>query len=116
MLTNDVYEYKIKENKWIKLNPLGYSPPPRAAHGACAVKNNHLAIFGGSCLKGELVPDDLYILQISTQNNNSFWFKVPNYGKGPGGRYGHSLIYYEPYLFIMEDVWELIPQIKFILQ
>lgn len=101
MITNDVYEYKIKENIWIKLNPLGYIPSPRAAHAACALKNNHLAIFGGSCSEGELVPDDLYILQISTQNNNSFWFKVPNYGKGPGGRYGHSLIYYEPYLFII---------------
>ncbi len=40
-------------------------------------------------------------MQISSQNSNSFWYKVPNYGKGPGGRYGHTLIYYEPYLFII---------------
>ena len=101
MITNDVYEYKIKENIWIKLNPLGYIPSPRAAHAACALKNNHLAIFGGSCSKEKLVPDDLYVLEISTQNSNSFWYKVPNYGEGPGGRYGHTLIYYEPYLFII---------------
>ena len=41
MLTNDVYEYKIKENKLIKLKTLGYIPSPRADNAACTLKNNH---------------------------------------------------------------------------
>ena len=96
-IKNDVYIFKIQENTWVKLNPIGDIPPARAAHSACALKDNHLAIFGGTCLAGELAPDDLYVLEVSLEKNNSIWYKVPNKGQGPGKRYGHVIIYYEPY-------------------
>ena len=99
-IKNDVYVFKIKENTWIKLNPIGDIPPARAAHAACALKDNHLAIFGGTCLQGELASDDLYVLELSSEKNSSIWYKVPNDGNGPGKRYGHTLIYYEKYLLI----------------
>ena len=99
-IKNDVYIFKIQENTWVKLNPIGDIPPARAAHSACALKDNHLAIFGGTCLAGELAPDDLYVLEVSSEKNNSIWYKVPNKGQGPGKRYGHVIIYYEPYLLI----------------
>ena len=97
-IKNDVYIFKIQENTWIKLNPIGDIPPARAAHSACALNNKHLAIFGGTLLQGELAPDDLYVLEVSSEKNSSVWYKVPNDGPGPGKRYGHVIIYYEPYL------------------
>ena len=60
----------------MKLNPIGDIPPARAAHAACAIDHNHLAIFGGTCLQGALAPDDLYILEISSEKNSSIWYKV----------------------------------------
>ena len=99
-IKNDVYIFKIQENTWIKLNPIGDIPPARAAHSACALNNKHLAIFGGTLLQGELAPDDLYVLEVSSEKNSSVWYKVPNDGPGPGKRYGHVIIYYEPYLLI----------------
>ena len=99
-IKNDVYIFKTQENTWIKLNPIGDIPPARAAHSACALKGNHLAIFGGTYLAGALAPDDLYVLEVSTEKNKSIWYKVPNKGPGPGKRYGHVIIYYEPYLLI----------------
>ena len=99
-IKNDVYIFKTQENTWIKLNPIGDIPPARAAHSACALKGNHLAIFGGTYLAGTLAPDDLYVLEVSTEKNRSIWYKVPNKGPGPGKRYGHVIIYYEPYLLI----------------
>ena len=99
-IKNDVYIFKTHENTWIKLNPVGDIPPARAAHSACALKGNHLAIFGGTYLAGALAPDDLYVLEVSPEKNASIWYKVPNKGPGPGKRYGHVIIYYEPYLLI----------------
>ena len=99
-IKNDVYIFKTQENTWIKLNPIGDIPPARAAHSACALKGNHLAIFGGTYLAGTLAPDDLYVLEVSSEKNSSIWYKVPNKGSGPGKRYGHVIIYYEPYLLV----------------
>ena len=47
-----------------------------------------------------MVPDDLYILEISLNKTNCTWYKIPTEGPGPGQRYGHVLIYYEPYLLV----------------
>ena len=59
-----------------------------------------MAIFGGAGVGGELVPDDLYILEVSLNKTNCTWYKIPTDGPGPGKRYGHVIIYYEPYLLI----------------
>ena len=100
-LCNDCYIFKTEENTWIKINPSGDIPCPRAAHAAAAIDSNHLAIFGGARQSGTLASDDLYILEISYENKNSFWTKYNNMGKKPGSRYGHSLCYYKPYLLII---------------
>ena len=99
-IKNDTYIFKIQENTWVKISPVGDIPPPRAAHSACAINEEHLAIFGGAGLAGELVPDDLYILEVSLNKSNCTWYKIPTEGPGPGKRYGHVIIYYEPYLLI----------------
>jgi len=82
-IKNDTYIFKIQENTWVKISPVGDIPPPRAAHSACAINEEHLAIFGGAGLAGELVPDDLYILEISLNKNNCTWYKIPTEGPGP---------------------------------
>lgn len=99
-IKNDTYIFKIKENTWVKLSPVGELPPPRAAHSSCAINENHLAIFGGAGVGGELVPDDLYVLQLSLEQNNCIWHKIPCEDQGPGKRYGHVIVYYKPYLLI----------------
>jgi hypothetical protein len=61
---------------------LGDIPPPRAAHSACAINEELLAIFGGAGLNGELVPDDLYILEVSLNKTNCTWYKILTEGLG----------------------------------
>ena len=99
-IKNDTYIFKIQENTWVKISPNGDIPPPRAAHAACAIDQEHLAIFGGAGIGGELVPDDLYILEVSPSKTACTWHKIPNEGPGPGKRYGHVIIYYERYILI----------------
>ena len=42
----------------------------------------------------------MYILEVSLKQNTCTWYKIPNDGPGPGKRYGHVIIYYEPSLLI----------------
>ena len=86
---------------WIKIKPKGNIPSPRAAHAACKINNEHLAMFGGTNENGDLVPDDLYILKIPLENENYIWYKIQNDGSGPGMHYGHNIIYNKPYLYIL---------------
>ena len=60
-----------------------------------------MAIFGGAQGQGKLVPDDLFILETKTNLNDWTWHKIINKGKGPGKRYGHTILYYKPYLLII---------------
>jgi hypothetical protein len=99
-ICNDCYIFKIHENTWVKITPTGEIPCARAAHAACAISQNYLAIFGGAALNGMLAPDDLFILDLSNGENNSRWIKMKINGDSPGKRYGHTMIYYRPYLII----------------
>ena len=47
-----------------------------------------------------LAPDDLFILDLTNGENNSRWIKMKTNGDSPGKRYGHSMIYYRPFLII----------------
>ena len=91
----------MENYSWIKIKPKGNIPSPRAAHAACKINNEHLAMFGGTNENGDLVPDDLYILKIPLENENYIWYKIQNDGSGPGMHYGHNIIYNKPYLYIL---------------
>ena len=99
-ICNDCYLFKINENTWVKISPSGESPCARAAHAACAISQSHLAIFGGAAFNGMLAPEDLFILDLSNGENNSRWIKMICSGNLPDKRYGHTMIYYRPYLII----------------
>ena len=84
----------------MKISPSGELPCARAAHAACAISQSYLAIFGGAALNGMLAPEDLYILDLSNGENNSRWIKMKNSGNLPEKRYGHTMIYYRPFIII----------------
>ena len=39
-------------------------------------------------------------MEVSLKKNICTWYKIPTEGPGPGKRYGHVIIYYEPFLLI----------------
>ena len=100
-IKNDTYIFETETYRWHKINTKGDIPPPRAAHSACPINEEYLAIFGGTDENNEFLPDNLYILKISQNYENCIWNKIINYGKGPGSRYGHKIIYKKPYLLII---------------
>ena len=61
-IKNDTYIFKTKESTWVKINPGGDIPPARAAHAACAINEEHLAIIGGAGESCELVPDEMVMI------------------------------------------------------
>jgi hypothetical protein len=67
----------------VKISPSGELPPPPVAHSPCAIDEEHLTIFGGAGVGGELVSDDLYILEVSLNKTNCTWYKIPTEGPGP---------------------------------
>jgi protein phosphatase len=61
-----------------------------------------------------LAPDELYLLDLKNGEQNAEWIIVPVKGQTPGRRYGHTLVYYKPYLILfggnygnepVNDVW-----------
>lgn len=90
------------------------SPSPRAAHAACSVNENQLCIYGGATGSGGLATDELFLLNLN-RADNADWISVPiQKGPSPGKRYGHSLVFYKPYLIlfggnlnneVVNDVW-----------
>jgi hypothetical protein len=88
--------FKIKENTWVKCNPVGDFSCARVAHLACNLDINHMAIYGGATLNGILAPDELYFLDL---NNEDKWIKLKN--SSPGKRYGHSIVFYTLYILIL---------------
>jgi hypothetical protein len=66
----------------VKISPSGEFPPPPVAHSPCAIDEEHLTIFGGAGVGGELVSDDLYILEVSLNKTNCTWYKILTEGLG----------------------------------
>jgi protein phosphatase len=102
-ITNDVFLFNGSDQSWIKLNPkpLDQEPSPRAAHEATSVGLNQMVVYGGAHSHGNLVDDELYLLKLSNKHLNAKWIKVPIKGAKPKSRYGHSLVFYQPYILII---------------
>ena len=45
-----------------------------------------------------MAPDELYLLDLKNGDHQAEWILVQVKGNTPGRRYGHSLVYYKPYL------------------
>ena len=98
--SNDTYIYNIMTKIWMKLNvnPNMNLPSARAAHAAAVNDSMQMVIYGGSNSSG-LVDDKLWILYLSEQNEG-MWSEVKVIGPTPGPRYGHSLIFMNPYFVL----------------
>ena len=98
--SNDTYIYNIMTKIWMKLsvNPNMNLPCERAAHAAAVNDSMQMVIYGGSNSSG-LVDDKLWILYLSEQNEG-MWSEVKVIGATPGPRYGHSLIFMNPYFVL----------------
>eukprot|EP00232_Nephroselmis_pyriformis_P020890 CAMPEP_0182865234 /NCGR_PEP_ID=MMETSP0034_2-20130328/7583_1 /TAXON_ID=156128 /ORGANISM="Nephroselmis pyriformis, Strain CCMP717" /LENGTH=859 /DNA_ID=CAMNT_0024997525 /DNA_START=139 /DNA_END=2715 /DNA_ORIENTATION=- len=86
--TADVHSFDVKTGTWIKLNPTGEAPSPRAAHAAAAVGS--MVVIQGGIGPAGLATDDLHVLDF-TDPENPRWHRVLVQGPGPGARYAHTL-------------------------
>ena len=99
--SNDTYIYNIMTKIWMKLNinlKMCLLPSERAAHAAAANDSMQMVIYGGSNSTG-LVDDKLWILHLSEQNEG-IWSEVRVVGPTPGQRYGHSLVFLNPFFVL----------------
>ena len=101
-ITNDTFSFDCRTNKWSILKPKKSedAPSPRAAHGSTAVEANQLVIFGGAHSHGNLVDNVLYLLKLGSNETNGKWVKVPIEGQKPASRYGHSMIFFKPFIIV----------------
>eukprot|EP00331_Platyophrya_macrostoma_P003524 CAMPEP_0176424724 /NCGR_PEP_ID=MMETSP0127-20121128/10992_1 /TAXON_ID=938130 /ORGANISM="Platyophrya macrostoma, Strain WH" /LENGTH=808 /DNA_ID=CAMNT_0017805805 /DNA_START=70 /DNA_END=2496 /DNA_ORIENTATION=+ len=113
-ITGDTYLFECPSRKWKRLEPKGSQPTQRAAHAATSVEMLQLVIYGGATGGGGLAPDDLYLLDLRSGEEECNWIVVPVVGTTPGRRYGHSLVFSKPYLLVfggntgndaVNDVW-----------
>ena len=101
--TNDVFIYRILTKMWKKINIKDKDsiPKERAAHAAASNNNGQMAIYGGSTTSGGLAEDCLYIFSLNPKDENEgIWTKIKTEGSTPGGRYGHSLTFLNPYFVL----------------
>ena len=121
-LYNDTLLYNIHEKKWKKINANGNIPCPRAAHASVCIKKNNIVMFGGAKKNGGFASNDLYLLDIRNENYVKWsilttCLNTSNLNKNdinnniilennikPPERYGHSLIYFKPYLILFGGV------------
>lgn len=96
--------------------PTGNIPCARAAHASVSPENNKLFVYGGAVQNGGLAPDILHCLDLSNGINNCNWIDLKTNGPTPGKRYGHSITYLYPNIFIFggnlgaklsNDIWTL---------
>ena len=117
-ITNDTFCYNSTTNKWSVLKPKSQeeAPSPRAAHGATAVESNQMVIFGGAHSHGNLVDNELYLLKLGTNENLAKWVKVPVDNFKPVSRYGHTMVFFKPFILVIggnignepcNEVWAL---------
>mmetsp|Transcript_7873 Transcript_7873/g.15232 ORF Transcript_7873/g.15232 Transcript_7873/m.15232 type:complete len:727 (-) Transcript_7873:9299-11479(-) len=113
-ITGDTYVIDVITRTWSRLNALGTSPTPRAAHASCAVENIQIVVYGGATGGGALASDDLFLLDLRSGEDQASWMIVPVVGTTPGRRYGHTLVFSKPYLICfagntgtesVNDVW-----------
>ena len=102
-ITNDTFSFDCKNCVWTQMMPRNKEdcPTPRAAHSSTVVETNQLVIFGGAHSHGNLVDNDLYLLKLSQNESNGKWVKVPVNGEKPSSRYGHSMVFFKPYILVI---------------
>lgn len=63
-----------------------------------------------------MADDNLYVLDLSTGEENATWLNIPIVGSTPGRRYGHSMVFIKPFLVVfggntgsepVNDAWSL---------
>lgn len=110
-ITNDTYELQLDTLTWTFLDT-SQQPSARAAHAAACVESNQLVVYGGATGGGQLSSDDLFLLDLE----QALWMTVPVQGITPGRRYGHTMIFFKPFLILFggntgtkteNDVWTL---------
>lgn len=99
-ITNDTYTLDLFSKSFVKIQPQGECPEPRAVHAALALENSEFLIYGGIAEGGKMVKDDLFLLDTSNINEKPEWSVVPIIGIKPGRRYGHTLVFSKPYLIL----------------
>lgn len=102
-ITNDIFSFNSNTGKWTKVKSKDKKniPTPRAAHGATAIENLQIVIFGGAQAQGSIVDNELYLLKLMTDEAQCRWVKVPVEEPKPSSRYGHSMAFVKPYIFII---------------
>lgn len=115
-INSDTYLFYIESKKWVKLDPSGTTPSPRAAHASCCLNINQIVIYGGTTGSGGLASDNLYLLDFKNGEHQAKWIVLPVTGTTPGRRYGHTMVFFKPYLILfggnngnedLNDVWIL---------
>jgi len=115
--SNETYIFNFKNKKWTNIEYSNFNltkeeiPSPRAAHGSCKNDNLQILIYSGSTDLNNK-NDDLWLfdynIYLKTLKNNfiynnnfgKLWQKIPILGITPGKRYGHSLIFISPSIFL----------------
>ena len=102
-ITNDVFSFNSKTLKWTRVIAKSNKnmPSPRAAHGATTIENLQIVIFGGAQAQGTVVDNDLYLIKLMNDERYCKWVKVPVEDPKPFSRYGHSMAFLKPYIFMV---------------
>ncbi|KAI5956098.1 KEL2 [Candida margitis] len=88
-VSNDLWEFDAKEERWQQIQTSGTTPLPVNEHSACVV-DDRLYIYGGNDFSG-VIYSSLYVLDLKTFT----WYKLLESAEenGPGPRCGHSMTY-----------------------
>ena len=102
-ITNDVFSFNSQTQKWTRVLPKspGNVPSPRAAHGATAIDNSQVVVFGGAQAQGSVVDNNLHLLKLMNDESKCRWVRVPAEEPRPTSRYGHSMAYFRPFIFLI---------------
>lgn len=75
-----------------------------------------MVVYGGAASGGGgLSTDELYLLDLRNEANPN-WLVIPVSGQTPGKRYGHTMVFFKPFLIVfggntgtvpVNDVWIL---------
>ena len=97
--------YNINEKTWTRLQVTGTIPSPRAAHSSCCIVRSNIVVFGGAKKNGGFTSNELYLLDLRNEKSPKWSIlELDPESPKPQQRYGHSLIYYKPYLVLFGGV------------
>ena len=102
-ITNDIFSFNNRSLQWTRVHPTSNKswPCPRAAHGATTLDNMQVVVFGGAQAQGSVVDNDLYLMKLMNDETQCRWVKVPVENPKPVSRYGHSMAFLKPFIFII---------------